>query len=44
MAFLNPLDGADSQNPIFTSQFWVRVTSGAQGSVSVGFGGARKKN
>ena len=40
MVFLNPLDALIPKIPFsFFSEFWVRVTSGARGSVSLGFGG-----
>ena len=40
MTFLNPLDALIPKSPFsFFGDFWVRVTSEAQGSVSVGFGG-----
>ena len=40
MTFLNSLDALIPKMPFsFFAQFWVRVTSGAQGSVSVGFWG-----
>ena len=42
MTFPNPLDALIPKIPFsFFVDFWVRVTSGAQGSVSVGFLGAR---
>ena len=38
MTFLNPLDALIPKTPCpFVAEFWVRVTSGARGSVSVGF-------
>ena len=38
MIFLNPLDALIPQIPFsFFTEFWVRATSGARGSVSVGF-------
>ena len=40
MTFLNPLDALIPKIPFpFFAEFWVRVTSEARGSVSVGFGG-----
>ena len=40
MTFLNPLDALIPKMPFsFFAEFWVRVTSRAQGSVSVGFWG-----
>ena len=43
MIFLNPLDALISKIPFsFFADFWVRVTSEARGSVSVGFGGSRQ--
>ena len=43
MTFLNPLDGLIAKTPVsFFCRLWVRVTSGAQGSVSVGFWGTRQ--
>ena len=41
MTFLNPLDALVPKTPfLFFAEFWVQVTSGAWGSVSVGFLGA----
>ena len=41
MTFLNPLDALIPKIPFsFFAEFWVWVTSEAQGSVSVGFWGA----
>ena len=41
--FFDPPRRADSKNPIFIfGRFWVQVTSGALGSVSVGFWGGRR--
>ena len=42
MTFLNPLDALIPEIPFsfFFAEFSVRVTSGARGSVSVGFWGA----
>ena len=43
MTFLNPLDALIPKIPFsFFAEFWVRVTSEAQGSVSVGFWGSRQ--
>ena len=43
MIFLNPLEMLIPKIPIsFFAEFWVRVTSGARGSVSAGFWGARQ--
>ena len=46
MIFPNPLDALIPKNSIFIFcrilLFWACVTSGAQGSVSVGFWGARE--
>ena len=43
--FLNPLDALIPNIPLsFFAEFWVWVTSGAQGSVSVGFGGGGDVN
>ena len=43
MIFLNPLDALIPKIPFsFFAAFWVRVTSGARGSVSVGFWGGRQ--
>ena len=40
MTFLNPLDALIPKIPFsFFAEFWVRVTSRARGSVSVGFWG-----
>ena len=40
MAFLNPINALIPKIPCsFFAQIWVRVTSGARGSVSVGLGG-----
>ena len=42
MTFLNPLDLLIPKISFsFFADFWVRVTSEAQGSVSVGFWGSR---
>ena len=39
MTFLNPLDARIPKIQFsYFAEFWVRVTSGARGSVSVGFG------
>ena len=41
MIFLKPLDPLIPKIPFsFFAEFWVRVTSGPRGSVSVGFWGA----
>ena len=42
MTFLNPLDALIPKIPLsfFFADFWVRVTSEARGSVSVGFWGS----
>ena len=38
ITFLNPVDALIPKIPFsFFAKFWVRVTSGARGSVSVGF-------
>ena len=43
MTFLNPLDALIPKTPFsFFAEFWVRVTSEAQGSVSLGFWGPRQ--
>ena len=43
MTFLNPLDALITKIPFsFFAEFWVRVTSLALWSVSVGFLGARQ--
>ena len=43
MTFLNPLDTLIPKIPFsFFADFWVWVTSEAQGSVSVGFWGSRQ--
>ena len=43
MPFLNPLDALIPKSHYhFCANFWVRVTSEAQGSVSVGFWGSRE--
>ena len=43
MTFLNPLDALIPKILFFFfADFWVWVTSGAQGSVSVGFWGSRQ--
>ena len=39
LTFLNPLDALIPTPFLFFAEFRVRATSGAQGSVSVGFGG-----
>ena len=45
MTFLNPLGALIPEVPFsfFFPEFWVRVTSGARGSVSVGFGDLLEK-
>ena len=43
MTFLNPLDVLIPKIPFsFFADFWIWITSGAQGSVSVGFWGSRQ--
>ena len=43
MTFLNPLDALIPKIPFsFFADFWVWVTSGGWGSVSVGFSGSRQ--
>ena len=43
LTFLNPLDVLIPKIPFsFFAEFWIRVTARAQGSVSVGFWGARQ--
>ena len=43
MTFLNPLEALIPKIPFsFFANFWVWVTSGARGSVSVGFWGSRQ--